>query len=71
MTATSKHQFQRILKTSGLPRLRFHDLHHTRATLLIAQGVQPRYVMDISRHFQIALTMNTYGHVFLSIQRRP
>ncbi len=63
------HQFHRILKTAGLPRLRFHDLRHTCATLLIAQGVHPRYVMDILGHSQIALTMNTYGHVFLSIQR--
>lgn len=63
------HQFHRILKTAGLPRLRFHDLRHTCATLLIAQGVHPRYVMDILGHSQIGLTMNTYGHAYLAIQR--
>src|SRR4051794_1059040 len=63
------HQLHRILKTAGLPRLRFHGVRHTCATLLIAQGVHPRYVMGILGHSQIALTMNTYGHVFLSIQR--
>jgi len=57
------HQFQRILKTAGLPRLRFHDLRHTCAALLIAQGVHPRYVMDILGHSQIALTMaNSAGY---------
>jgi integrase len=39
------------------------------ATLLIAQGVHPRYVMEILGHSQIGLTMNTYGHVFLAVQR--
>ncbi len=63
------HQFHRILKTAGLPRLRFHDLRHTCATLLIAQGVHPRYVMEILGHSQIGLTMNTYGHAYLAIQR--
>jgi integrase len=63
------HQFHRILKTAGLPRLRFHDLRHTCATLLIAQGVHPRYVMEILGHSQIGLTMNTYGHAYLAVQR--
>ena len=63
------HQFQRILKAAGLPKLRFHDLRHTCATLLIAQGVHPRYVMDILGHSQIGLTMNTYGHVVAAVQR--
>ena len=36
------HQFQRLLKLSGLPKMRFHDLRHSAATLLISQGVHPR-----------------------------
>ena len=48
------HQFQRILKAAGLPKLLFHDLGYTCATLLIAQGVHPRYVMDVLGHSQIA-----------------
>jgi integrase len=43
--------------------MRFHDLRHSAATLLIAQGVHPRTVMGILGHSQIATTMNTYGHV--------
>jgi integrase len=53
-----------ILDKAGLPAtMRFHDLRHSAATLLIAQGVHPRTVMEILGHSQIATTMNTYGHV--------
>ncbi len=54
---------------AGLPHLRLHDLRHTCATLLIAQGVHPRVVMEILGHSQISLTMNTYGHVTHALQR--
>jgi integrase len=57
------HQFQRLLQVSGLPKMRFHDLRHSAATLLIAQGVHPRTVMEILGHSQIGITMNLYGHV--------
>ncbi|MEP6539892.1 MAG: site-specific integrase [Bryobacteraceae bacterium] len=57
------HQFQRLLKVAGLPRMRFHDLRHTCATLLLVQGIHPRLVMELLGHSQIALTMNTYTHV--------
>ena len=40
-----------------------------RATLLIAQGVHPRTIMEILGHSQISLTMNTYGHVTHALQR--
>jgi integrase len=57
------HQFHRLLDRVGLPQRRFHDLRHSCATLLLAQGVSPRVVMEILGHSQIALTMNTYTHV--------
>lgn len=57
------HQFHRLLDRIGLPQRRFHDLRHSCATLLLAQGVSPRVVMEILGHSQIALTMNTYTHV--------
>jgi integrase len=56
--------FKAILDLAGLPAsIRFHDLRHSAATLLIAQGVHPRTIMEILGHSQIATTMNTYGHV--------
>jgi len=52
-----------------LPTLRFHDLRHSCASLLMAQGVHPRVVMEILGHSTITLTMNTYSHVLPSAQR--
>ncbi|GAB4426144.1 MAG: site-specific integrase [Chloroflexi bacterium OHK40] len=62
--------FKLALKRAGLPlTTRFHDLRHSCATFLIAQGVHPRVVMEILGHSQISLTMNTYGHVLPETQR--
>lgn len=63
------HQFHRLLNKAGLPQRRFHDLRHSCATLLLAQGVSPRVVMEILGHSQIALTMNTYTHVLPELKR--
>jgi integrase len=57
------HRFHKVLDRAGLPQRRFHDLRHSCATLLLAQGVPARVVMEILGHSQIALTMNTYAHV--------
>ena len=56
--------FNRLLITAGLQHLRVHDLRHTCASLLIAQGVHARVIMEVLGHTQISLTMNTYGHIF-------
>ena len=61
-------QFQHLLEVAGLPRLRFHDLRHSCASLLLAQGIAPRVVMETLGHSQIALTMNTYSHVMPAVQ---
>jgi integrase len=65
---TVTHRFQNLLQSAGLPRMRFHDLRHTCATLLLAQGVHPRVVMEILGHSQIAITMNLYSHVIPAMQ---
>ena len=57
------------LARAGLPSKRFHDLRHTCASLLLAQGVHPRVVMETLGHSQIGLTMNTYSHVVPELQR--
>lgn len=57
--------FQALIKRAGLPRQRFHDLRHACASLLLAQNVQPRDIMEILGHSQISLTMNLYSHVML------
>lgn len=62
-------RFQATLATAGLPRQRFHDLRHLCATLLLAQGVAPRVVMETLGHSQISLTLNTYSHVIPALGR--
>lgn len=61
--------FQGHLVAAGLPRVPFHALRHTAASLLLARGVHPRVVMEILGHSQISLTLNTYSHVIPALQR--
>ncbi len=63
------HRFQTILVAAGLPRIRFHDLRHSAATLMLAQGVSPRVVMETLGHSIIGMTMNTYAHVIPALQQ--
>jgi integrase len=62
-------QFHGALSEGGIRRVRFHDLRHSCATLLLVQGVSPRVVMDVLGHSEIALTMNAYSHVVPELQR--
>lgn len=59
-----------ILKAAGVPRLRFHDLRHSAATLLLAQGVSPKYISQLLGHKQVAFTMQTYMHVIEEVQQQ-
>lgn len=56
-------QFHTLRAAAGLDWLRFHDLRHGCASLLMAQGVNPRVVMEVLGHSQISLTLGTYSHV--------
>ncbi len=55
--------FQAELERVGLPVIRFHDLRHTAATLLLAQGVHPKVVSEMLGHATISLTLDTYSHL--------
>jgi integrase len=55
--------FKATLRRAGLPEIRFHDLRHTCATLLLRQGVNPKFVQELLGHADISLTLNTYSHV--------
>jgi integrase len=62
-------EFYAVTAAAGLPRIRFHSLRHTAASLLLAQGTHPRVVMEMLGHSTIALTMNTYSHVIPALER--
>ena len=49
---------------AGLPVIRFHDLRHSCASVLLAAGVPLKVVNEIFGHSSIKLTADTYGHVF-------
>jgi integrase len=55
--------FERTVARVGLPRLRFHDLRHTHATLLLASGANAKVVSERLGHSSVAFTLDTYGHV--------
>lgn len=63
------HRFHKLLTRAGLPSMRFHDLRHACASLLLVQGVHPRVVMETLGHSQMSLTMDTYSHVIPALQR--
>ena len=52
-----------LLRRAGLPDIRFHDLRHTCATLLLTKGVHPKIVSEILGHSSVAITLDTYSHV--------
>jgi len=64
-----RRSFLPLLKRAGLPRIRFHDLRHTAATLLLLQGVHPKVVQERLGHSQISITLDTYSHVLPSMGR--
>lgn len=57
------NSFARVLKRAECPRIRFHDLRHTAATLMLSQGVQARVLQDVLGHSDIRMTLGTYSHV--------
>lgn len=60
--------FNKLVKKLGLPTIRFHDLRHTHATLLLQAGVNPKVVSERLGHAGITITLNTYSHVVPHMQ---
>ena len=63
-----QRSFAPLLKQAGLPRITFHDLRHTCATLLLSKGVNPKIVQEMLGHANISVTLDTYSHVLPDIQ---
>ena len=62
-------QLKALLKKAELPDIRFHDLCHSAATLLLSVGVHPKVVQEILGHSQISITMDVYSHVLPGMQQ--
>jgi integrase len=59
-----------LLGRAELPKIRFHDLRHTAATLLLGQNVNVKVVSEMLGHSQIAVTLDLYSHVTPTMQRQ-
>ena len=59
--------FKPLLKKAGLPEIRFHNLRHTCATLLLSRGIYPKLVQELLGHATIAMTLDTYSHYLPSM----
>jgi integrase len=59
----TRRSFKPLLNRAELPQIRFHDLRHTCATLLLTRNVDPKIVSEMLGHSTIAITLDTYSHV--------
>jgi integrase len=62
--------FRRLLERAGLPRMRFHDLRHSAATLLLGMGIHPKIVSELLGHTQVSITLDVYSHVTATMQHQ-
>ncbi|EFH90812.1 tyrosine-type recombinase/integrase [Ktedonobacter racemifer] len=65
----TRKEFYAILAQAGLPKMHFHDLRHSAATILLVKGVHPKMVQELLGHSSIVMTMNIYSHVMPSMRK--
>jgi len=66
--ANVRRSFNRLIELANVPKIRFHDLRHTHATLLLSKGVPPKVVAERLGHSNIKITLDTYSHVLPTMQ---
>jgi integrase len=64
-----QREFYPLLERAKLPHIRFHDLRHTAATLMMLQGTPPKVVSEMLGHSQTGITMDLYSHVTPTMHR--
>jgi len=62
------HDFHRIVKRAGLENVRFHDLRHTFASLMLLRGAKPKVISEALGHASVAFTMDVYSHIIEGMQ---
>jgi integrase len=60
--------FNRVLDQAGLPRIRFHDLRHSAASLMLNHGIPINVVSNILGHSKESVTLDIYAHAFTANQ---
>jgi integrase len=65
-----RRSFWPLLRRAGLPRMRFHDLRHTAATLLLGRGINPKIVSEMLGHSNVSITLTIYSHVTPHMQQQ-
>ncbi|WP_246946149.1 site-specific integrase [Bacillus pinisoli] len=66
--ANVRRNLKRIIKAANLPDIRFHDLRHTHATILLSNGINVKVISERLGHSNIKVTLDTYSHVLPSMQ---
>jgi integrase len=61
--------FYSIIDKSGVKKIRFHDLRHTHASLMLRQGVNPKIVSERLGHANVRITLDTYSHLLPNLQK--
>ncbi|UCE03076.1 MAG: tyrosine-type recombinase/integrase [Candidatus Latescibacterota bacterium] len=62
-------EFSKFIRRQDLPRIRFHDLRHTHATLMLRVNEHPKIVSERLGHSNVSITLDTYSHVLPTMQR--
>ncbi|MRQ96631.1 site-specific integrase, partial [Bacillus anthracis] len=62
--------WKKLIKKCGVPDIRFHDLRHTHATLMLKQGIHPKIVSERLGHKKVGITLDTYSHVVPGLQEK-
>lgn len=66
----ARRDFRAVLKRAGLPQIRFHDLRHAHASMLLQQGVHPKVVQERLGHSTVGMTLDTYSHTVRGMQEQ-
>ncbi len=62
--------FRELVKEAGLPPIRFHDLRHSAATMLLGMGVNIKVIQELLGHSDISITLGLYSHLLPSMSKR-
>jgi len=63
------YNFAKIVKRGGLENVRFHDLRHTFASLMLLRGAKPKIISEALGHSSVAFTIDVYSHIIEGMQQ--